>query len=105
MVVYAFMIYKKESMSEGFLAIAFVGIVFAVSWTIASMLTKPAVHLRVVRPVVLAAAGFMDLAGCEKGDQPRYNLTSHSHQRRGCILLFIFSCQAKGAIEERRLPF
>jgi hypothetical protein len=40
MVVYAFMIYKKESMGEGFLAIAFVGIVFAVSWTIASMLTN-----------------------------------------------------------------
>ena len=39
-VVYAFMIYKKESMSEGFLAIAFVGIVFAVSWTISSMLTN-----------------------------------------------------------------
>jgi hypothetical protein len=38
--VYAFMIYKKESMSEGFLAVAFVGIVFAVSWTISSMLTN-----------------------------------------------------------------
>jgi len=38
--VYAFMIYKKESISEGFLAIAFVGIVFAVSWTISSMLTN-----------------------------------------------------------------
>jgi hypothetical protein len=40
MAVYAFMIYKKESMSDGFLAIAFVGIVFAVGWTIASMLTN-----------------------------------------------------------------
>ena len=40
LVVYAFMIYKKESISEGFLAIAFVGIVFAVSWTISSMLTN-----------------------------------------------------------------
>jgi hypothetical protein len=38
--VSAFMIYKKESIGEGFLAIAFVGIVFAVSWTIASMLTN-----------------------------------------------------------------
>ena len=39
-VVYAFIVYKKESMSEGFLAIAFVGIIFAVGWTIASMLTN-----------------------------------------------------------------
>jgi hypothetical protein len=38
--VYAFLTYKKESIGEGFLAIAFVGIVFAVSWTIASMLTN-----------------------------------------------------------------
>jgi hypothetical protein len=40
LVVYAFIIYKKESVGEGFLAITFVGIVFAVSWTIASMLTN-----------------------------------------------------------------
>jgi hypothetical protein len=40
MAVYAFIQYKKESIGEGFLAIAFVGIVFAVSWTIASMLTN-----------------------------------------------------------------
>jgi hypothetical protein len=40
MLVYAFMVYKKESVGEAFLAIAFVGIVFAVSWTIASMLTN-----------------------------------------------------------------
>jgi hypothetical protein len=40
LIVYAFMTYKKESIGEGFLAIAFVGIVFAVSWTIASMLTN-----------------------------------------------------------------
>lgn len=38
--VYAFIVYKKESVGEGFLAVAFVGIVFAVSWTIASMLTN-----------------------------------------------------------------
>jgi len=38
--VYAFIVYKKESIGEGFLAVAFVGIVFAVSWTIASMLTN-----------------------------------------------------------------
>jgi hypothetical protein len=38
--VYAFLIYKKESIGEGFLAVTFVGIVFAVSWTISSMLTN-----------------------------------------------------------------
>jgi hypothetical protein len=38
--VYVFIIYKKESIGEGFLAVAFVGIVFAVSWAIASMLTN-----------------------------------------------------------------
>jgi hypothetical protein len=40
LVVYAFIVYKKEDIGEGFLAIAFVGIVFAISWTIASMLTN-----------------------------------------------------------------
>ncbi len=39
-IVYVFIMYKKESVGEGFLAIAFVGIVFAVSWTIASILTN-----------------------------------------------------------------
>ncbi len=38
--IYSFIAYKKESIGEGFLAVAFVGIVFAVSWTIASMLTS-----------------------------------------------------------------
>jgi hypothetical protein len=40
LVVYAFVKYKKESIGEGFLAVAFVGIVFAVGWTIASILTN-----------------------------------------------------------------
>jgi hypothetical protein len=40
LVVFAFIKYKKESMGEGFLAIAFVGIVFAVGWTIAAILTN-----------------------------------------------------------------
>jgi hypothetical protein len=38
--VYAFIKYKKESLGEGFLAVAFVCIVFAVGWTIASILTN-----------------------------------------------------------------
>ena len=38
--IYCIYSYKKESIGEGFLAVAFVGIVFAVSWTIASMLTS-----------------------------------------------------------------
>jgi len=40
LLVYAFLTYKKESPGEGFLAVAFVCIVFAVSWTIATMLTN-----------------------------------------------------------------
>ena len=40
LVVYAFIKYKKESIGEGFLAIAFVGIIFAVGWTIAAILTN-----------------------------------------------------------------
>jgi small-conductance mechanosensitive channel len=40
LVVFAFFKFKKESMGEGFLAIAFVGIVFAVGWTIAAILTN-----------------------------------------------------------------
>jgi hypothetical protein len=38
--IYVFFIYRKESIGEGFLAVAFVGIVFAVSWAIASLLTN-----------------------------------------------------------------
>jgi hypothetical protein len=40
LVVFAFIKYKKESIGEGFLAVAFVGIIFAVSWTIAAILTN-----------------------------------------------------------------
>jgi hypothetical protein len=40
LVVFAFIKYKKESIGEGFLAVAFVGIVFAVGWTIAAILTN-----------------------------------------------------------------
>jgi hypothetical protein len=40
LVVFVFIKYKKESIGEGFLAIAFVGIIFAVGWTIAAMLTN-----------------------------------------------------------------
>jgi hypothetical protein len=39
-VVYGFITYKKESVGEGFLAVAFIGIVFAVCWTVSSMLTN-----------------------------------------------------------------
>lgn len=39
-VIYAFFKYKKEGLSEGLLAIAFMAIVFAVGWTIATMLTN-----------------------------------------------------------------
>ena len=40
-VVYAFVSRKKTGgISEGFLAVAFIGIVFAVGWTISTMLTN-----------------------------------------------------------------
>lgn len=38
--IYVFFKYKKEGLSEGFLAIAFMVIVFAIGWTIATMLTN-----------------------------------------------------------------
>jgi hypothetical protein len=40
LIIYAFLKYKKESLSEGFLAIAFVCIIFAVGWTIATIITN-----------------------------------------------------------------
>jgi hypothetical protein len=40
LIIFAFFKYKKESIGEGFLAVAFVGIVFAVGWTIAAILTN-----------------------------------------------------------------
>jgi hypothetical protein len=40
LVIFAFIKYKEESIGEGFLAVAFVGIIFAVSWTIAAILTN-----------------------------------------------------------------
>jgi hypothetical protein len=39
-IIYVFVTYKKESIGEGLLAVAFIGIVFAVGWTIATMLTN-----------------------------------------------------------------
>ncbi len=38
--IYAFLRYRKESLGEGFLAVGFMGIIFAVGWTIATMLTN-----------------------------------------------------------------
>jgi hypothetical protein len=40
LVVFVFIKYKKEGIGEGFLAVAFVGIIFAVGWTIAAILTN-----------------------------------------------------------------
>lgn len=39
-IIYAFLRYKKEALSEGILAVAFIVIVFAVGWTIATILTN-----------------------------------------------------------------
>ena len=38
--VYAFLRYRKEGLSEGVLAVAFVVIIFSVGWTITTMLAK-----------------------------------------------------------------
>ncbi len=38
--VYAFLTYRKESLGEGFLAVGFMLIIFAVGWTVATMLTN-----------------------------------------------------------------
>ncbi len=38
--VYAFVRYKKEGIGEGLLAVGFVVVIFAVGWTIATMLTN-----------------------------------------------------------------
>ena len=38
--LYAFLHYKKEGVSEGLLAVAFFCIIFAVGWTIATMLVN-----------------------------------------------------------------
>jgi hypothetical protein len=40
LLIYVFISYKKESLGEGFLAMAFVCIIFAVGWTIATMITN-----------------------------------------------------------------
>ncbi|MBI4428235.1 MAG: hypothetical protein HY562_03865 [Ignavibacteriales bacterium] len=47
--LYAFLRYRKESTSEGFLAVAFVAILFAVGWTISSMLLKPFLNVEFFR--------------------------------------------------------
>jgi len=47
--VYAFVKYRKEGISEGLLAVAFVVIIFSVGWTISTMLAK------VIFPTDLAA--------------------------------------------------
>jgi len=38
--LYAFLKYKKEGLGEGFLAVAFVAIVFSVGWTITTIVSK-----------------------------------------------------------------
>ncbi|MGD1045497.1 MAG: hypothetical protein ABR936_09255 [Bacteroidota bacterium] len=40
LVIFVFIKNKKESIGEGFLAIAFVGIIFAIGWTIGAILTN-----------------------------------------------------------------
>ena len=44
--LYAFFKYKKESLSEGLLAVAFFVIVFSVGWTITTLLTNLLFEMR-----------------------------------------------------------
>ncbi len=53
--VYAFFRYKKEGVGEGFLAVGFVIIIFAVGWTVSTMISK------IVYPNALAAAWIAQL--------------------------------------------
>ena len=46
--LYAFLKYKRESTSEGLLAVGFVAIIFAVGWTISTMLTNPLLNSEVM---------------------------------------------------------
>jgi hypothetical protein len=48
--IYAFITYKKESVSEGLLAMALVVIVFAVGWTMTTMLTNLAFTIFSLQP-------------------------------------------------------
>ena len=47
--LYAFLKYKKESATQGLLAVAFVALIFAVGWTISTMLTNPLLNSDVMR--------------------------------------------------------
>ncbi len=40
LIIYAFIRFKKEGIGEGFLAVAFIAIIFAVGWTIATIITN-----------------------------------------------------------------
>lgn len=55
--VYAFVNYKKEGVGEGFLAMAFVVIIFSVGWTISTMISK------VIFPNALVAKWVAQLQG------------------------------------------
>lgn len=46
--VYAFFRYRKESSSDGFLAVAFFVLVFSVGWTISTMVTSPLLNADVI---------------------------------------------------------
>jgi uncharacterized membrane protein YgaE (UPF0421/DUF939 family) len=55
--VYAFVKYKKDGIGEGFLAVAFVVIIFSVGWTITTMIAK------VTFPGTLVASWIASLQG------------------------------------------
>ena len=55
--IYAFAKYKKEEVSEGLLAVAFVIIIFSVGWTISTMISK------IIYPDDLSARWVQSLQG------------------------------------------
>ena len=55
--IYAYIKYRKEGVSEGILAVAFVVIIFSVGWTITTMLAK------LVFPYELVEGWVRDLQG------------------------------------------
>ena len=95
LVIFAFIKYKKESLGEGFLAIAFVGIVFAVGWTIGAILTN----------LLFAPEWFIKWywqpldswvwRNSQERNQQRYNFSFIPNSNGNCILYFLFPVRLK----------
>ena len=103
LVVFAFIKYKKESIGEGFLAVAFVGIVFAVGWTIAAILTNLLFTPEWFIKWYWQPLEFLGMGKNQKRNQPRYNFSFISHSYGNCILLLLHSIRTQaGQRKEKR---